>query len=721
MAAMTRVTRFKTILVGVVVCLLLVSGGCSVYFNTFFNAKKAFNSAEKARKGSRRSTAGQNDYKKAIEKALKVAENYPNSKYYDDAVYVLGVSYYYTQQYSKAERRFREILANYPKSGFARDATLYLAKTKLALGELDDAMTIFGRVFDSDLSKEFKAESAMELGTYYHEEKRYADARRFFMAVRDSLGDDIAAREAQVYIGDGHFERFQFQDALGAYLQLLGMKPDNDQKYHALYRAALCSFRMQRVSVGFGYLDRLIQDPLYFDSLGILKLTMADGYESDEELTQAEEIYEDVAATTEKKTWQATALYRLGLIYQFDYGELDKAKEYFDKAAEADRGSPIRSDAVVRSSDIGKLKTFVRNPLDSTATQDAIDKAASTQYELAELFWYKLNRPDSAMAEMQYLIDSFATSYYAPEAMIALAQMYRDQLSDSLRADSLLKTMLKKYPHSDFVPNALEALGLKGTAADTGYAGVYVDRGEDFLLDDGNIDSALGAYQYVVDNFPDSKYYTLSRFALIWLRENYASPGDSSIYYAYKDFADSLHGTEWANVALRRIGSAAERAIEAAAHPSEPEKDEERDSALTVAEAARQQDMVRDTTSYIDPMIALYRGPSGDTLVDLRLVPIETYIPFEFPPEAAMGDQHDWRLYFQLLIDYSGKVVDYVLKIPSGIEEIDRRAKETVGSMRFDAMAVSNRIVDAGISDKRTDEGFWFVFLYTVTKPEYLR
>jgi hypothetical protein len=41
--------------------------------------------------------------------------------------------------------------------------------------------------------------------------------------------------------------------------------------------------------------------------------------------------------------------------------------------------------------------------------------------------------------------------------------------------------------------------------------------------------------------------------------------------------------------------------------------------------------------------------------------------------------------------------------------------------MRFDAMAVSNRIVDAGISDKRTDEGFWFVFLYTVTKPEYLR
>lgn len=702
-------------------CLLLVSGGCSVYFNTFFNARKSFNAAEKAREGSRRSTAGQNDYKKAIEKALKVAENYPNSKYYDDAIYILGVSYYYTQQYGKAERRFREILANYPESGSAQDANLYLAKTKLALGTLDDAMTIFSQVFESDLSKEFKTESAMELGTYYYDEKRHADARRYFMAVRDSLGDEVTAREAQAYIADGYFDLFQFQDALSGYLQLLGMEPDNNQKYHALYRSALCSFRMQRVSVGLEYLDQLVQDPLYFDSLGILKLTMAEGYENDEELTQAEAIYEDVAATSEKKSWQAMAQYRLGLIYQFDYGQLNKAKAYFDKAAEADRGSPIRNDAVMRSSDIGKLKTFARNPLDSTATPKAIDEAASTQYELAELYWYKLNQPDSAMAEMQYLVDSFATSYRAPQAMIALAQMYRDQLSDSTRADSLLKAMLRKHPHSDLVPNALEALGLKGTAADTGYAGVYIDQGEDFLLDDRNIDSAIAAYQYVVDNFPDSKYHVLSRFALIWLRENYDSPGDSSVYYAYKEFADSFQGDLWANVALRRIASATEHAVAATARKSEQEENQARDSALAVTDTAPQQDTAKDTIGYIDPMIALYRGPSGDTLVDLRLEPTETPIPFEFPPEAAQGNQHDWRLYFQLLIDYSGKVVDYVLKIPSGIEEIDRRARETVGAVRFDAMAVSNRIVDAGISDKKTDEGFWFVYQYKVTKPEYLR
>ncbi|NOY88732.1 MAG: hypothetical protein GXO93_04975, partial [FCB group bacterium] len=108
-------------------------GGC-VYYNTFYNARKNFNEAEKARKKSQYKNVriNVNSYKKAIEKSLKVIENYPNSKWYDDALYVLGVSYYYTKKYGSAERRFREILANYQDSKYADEAELYLAKTKLA-------------------------------------------------------------------------------------------------------------------------------------------------------------------------------------------------------------------------------------------------------------------------------------------------------------------------------------------------------------------------------------------------------------------------------------------------------------------------------------------------------------------------------------------------------------------------------------------------------------
>lgn len=718
---MTGKKKIRLTLLGLLV-VLACTAGCSVYFNTFFNTKKAFNTAEKARRDSPREGAGQKDYQKAIEKALKVVENYPKSKYYDDAVFILGVSYYYTKQYGKAERRFRELLANYPDSKYTKEANLYLAKSKLALGDLDNALVVFGQVFESDYDKKYKAEAARALGAHHFETKDYAEARRYFIALRDSLGDAAAGREAQMYIADGYFESFQFQDALGAYLQVLGMNPDKDQKYHALYCAGVCSFRLQRIDAGLGYLDQLAKDQLYFDSLGTLKLTMAEGYEYDDDLLQAETLYDEVASTSENKKWQAIAYYRLGLIYQIDYDELSKAKDYYDKSAEADKSSQVRNDdAIMRSTDIGKLASFKPRDLDSTATPAAIDDAAYAQYLLAELYWFKLSRPDSAMSEMGYLVDSFPTSYYAPKGMIALAQMIREQTGEDQTPDSLLKAVLRQYPHSDFVPEALDVLGLKGTAADTGYAAEYIDKAENFLIDGENADSAALYYKYVVDSFPESKYYLQARFSLIWLQETYKAPGDSSVFHAYKSFIDSFPDNEWSRAASRRLGTSTETTAQLPQAQQEHRSGEAIDSTRAIDTTAQTHKPADTAATYIDPMLALYRSPKGDTLVDLRLQPVETQIPFEFPPEASGGTQHDWKLYFQLLIDFSGKVVDYNLKIPSGMEEIDKRASETVGSMRFDAMEVANRVVDAGVSEKRTEEGYWFVFLYLVSKPEYLR
>jgi hypothetical protein len=411
------------------------------------------------------------------------------------------------------------------------------------------------------------------------------------------------------------------------------------------------------------------------------------------------------------------AYYRLGLISQIDHDRLREAKGYYDMAVDVERRSPVRDDALMRSSDIGKLETFSRSTLDSAATPAEIDEAAYTQYSLGELYWFKLNKPDSARQEMQYLVDSFATSYYAPKGMIALSQMVREDSGDDEAADSLLKDMLRRYPNSDYVPEALEVLGLRGTAADTGYAALYVGRAEDLLIEQESSDSARGYYQYVVDNYPESKFFVPARFALIWLDENYNSPGDSSVILAYQEFADSFPGNDYANLALRRIGSRPSRPARETSRQDDALAEGDLDSGIVAAgdEYAEYSD-----TGYVDPIVTLYRGPEGDTLVDIRLEPIETLRPFEFPAEAAIGNQYDWQLYFQIFIDFTGKVVDYRLKIPSGIEEIDERAEETIGSMTFDAMEVSNRVVDADLG-RSDSEGRWFVYQYIVRKPEYLR
>ena len=260
------------------VLFLLLFSGC-VYYNTFYNAKKAFKEAESVREQNKYTSGRGNaqKYNLAIEKCLKVIENYPNTKYYDDALYVLAVSYFHTDKFNKADRRFRELLANYPESEYIIKSRVYLAKTKLELLENEEAMQLFEEIFLSDVDKEVKAEAAMGLGRFHYENKNYEDAQPYFMSIRDSLGTDFETTVAQRYIADGYYDIFQFGDALSAYLQLLGMDIETKERYHTLYNASQCAFALMKISEGMDYLNTLMEDELYYDSLGVMKLAVAEG------------------------------------------------------------------------------------------------------------------------------------------------------------------------------------------------------------------------------------------------------------------------------------------------------------------------------------------------------------------------------------------------------------------------------------------------------------
>jgi len=715
---MTVNSKFKTLLLVMILAAFGVSTGC-VYYNTFYNAKKSFNEAEKARKkkGGRANAA---QYKKAIEKSLKVSDNYPHSKYYDDALYVLGVSYYHIEEYLKAERRLRELTIDYPESEFNKEAQLYLAKTKLRLGDMEDAMDLFGNIFESEYSRDYKAEAAMALGEYNFEAEKYEEANKYLQAVRDSLGDDIDKRKAQIYIADGYFNTFKFKDALGGYLQVLGMEPDKDDKYHALYRAALCSYRMQRINDGLSYLNDLIEDELYYDSLGALLLKVAEGYEYDDDLEMAEATYDQITNNIDRKNFVGEAFYQLGLIYQYDYDNLKEAKDFYDKAVENTRNSEVGKQALQRSSAIGKLETFSKAiQVDTTASQEVIDEMAYTQYLLAELYWFELNKPDSAIFELQYLIDSFSTAYEAPKAMIALSQMNREFYEDTTKADSLLKATLYRYPHSDYVPEALDLLGLRGTAADTGYAAHYFRKAENFLVDTNQVDSALHYFQYITDNFPDSKYYLHARFNTILTRELYQSPGDSSIVLAYQEYADSFPNSEFANEAQRRL-KYAPKSKEAGGKEKTPQ-----DSLFADVEPGEEQDTTAapegGVSTYTDHQQSLYIRPNGDTVALLDEDPTEIIEPFVFPSEAYGMREEGFYLYFQVLLDFSGKVIDYVLKNQSEYEEINDRANRTVASITFNPLAVSKRVNDFNLPEDPEGRGHWFVYKFLVEKPDFLR
>ncbi|MBI5267102.1 MAG: tetratricopeptide repeat protein [candidate division Zixibacteria bacterium] len=854
-----RRTITKALLPLALASIMLAQGGC-VYYNTFYNAEKAFKSAEKGRKAG--GQPNMNEYQTAIAKSLKVLDNYPKSKYYDDALFVLAVSYYHTKQYDKAERRFRELLANYPESEYTREANVYLAQSKLQLREVEQAMAGFEEIFQSDYPRQYKAQAALELGGYHAREKRYDLSIGYYRSVRDSLGDQDQQRKAQMAMADDLYQNYQFADALSAYLQVLGLKPSKTDEYHALASAADCAYKVVRVADGLAYLKRLADNQLFYDSLGAIQLKMAEGHELEGEMTVAQGLYGDIAATSTKKAWVAQAYYRLGLIFQFDYDNLDDAKFYYDKAVEAGRYSgqqtDATNDALQRSADIGKIALYQRrkiiptgkpgkagktgrvgkargtaapstavtsgtsdttriadttqatratdtaragdaalatdtarlsNAIDSTLppdttkpamtlltpdttgmpdttrtidtarladtlrpadtthttdsthtsftahlagatdstrpadtsrandttrvvdtsaiTQAQIDDAATQQYALAELYWYQLDKPDSAISALQVVLDSMTTARNAPKAMLALSQMVREYREDTAAADSILHAIPARFPHSDYIPEILEFMGLRGTPADTGYAEVYIKRAEAFWSDEKNYDSARYWYQYVVDHFPESAHYDRARFALIWLTETFQSPGDSSVFLAYQAYADSFPQSPFAEDARRKLVTTAARA------PLGPELPSDSGALAVVPQPDSTFAQTSDTTgaspAYINPEEQVwYRG--NDTLVPLTDAPVSVDQRFEFPPEAYSIDKNDFLLFFQVLLDFDGKVKEFELKTPSGNTEIDRRAKEAMRTSTFNMMKI-----------RAEWQGKWMVYKMLIEKPAHLR
>lgn len=701
--------RNSRLILALVVCLAVgLSAGC-VYYNTFYNARKAFNEAEKTRESGRlRGGRVKTDlYDRAIEKSLKVIEDYPNSKYYDDALYVLGVSYYYVGKFIASERRLRELLANYAESEYASEAELYLAKVKLERQDEQEAMAIFEKIFQADFDKSFKGEAAIALGDYHFTQGNWEQSRQYYTALRDSLGTGDEVKSSQMMIADSYYNSFRFRDALGAYLQILGMEPDKNDKYHALFGAAMCSFRLMKIPSGLDYLRTLANDETYFDSVGVLKLRMAEGYEYDEDLTLAEDLYQEIVDQEKNRKVAAEAAYRLGLMFQFDYDDLPRAKEYYDETVKLNRQSDFGRDALERSSDIGKIETYRRTGgVDSTATQEIIDEAAFAQYQLAELYWLNLNKLDSAIVEMQYVVDSFPTSKYAPKAMIALGQMYKETEGDPYITYNYLRDVPRNYPGSDYIPEALEAIDLAGSKLDTGYAEIYLDKAEYFVVDDENIDSARYYYQYIVDNYPKSKYYAQAKFALIWLTENYDNPGDSSVYFAYSNLVDEFPGDFWAEQAETRLSVKPSRL-------SKTERDEEKARDVRDEGERRAVELTEETgadsTESVDPLTSVYMGPNGEKIANVPIEPVEIREEFVYPVEAyRLGWEGD--LYFQIFLDFSGEVVDYILKIRSESDEINREASKAVESMIFDPLRIPQEQQDA-----------WMVYKFQVRKPDHLR
>ncbi len=368
--------------------------GCA-YYNTFFWARQKFNQAEKNQAESIKNQQRQEEtsanpqaggqakpntipgqpqqgssittkvsaqdrvlYDDAIKKAGKVLKLHPESKWVDDALWVIGKSYFALGDYIPADRKFKELVTNHPESKFADDCYFYMGLCQMYMGHNDQALSAFANIEKAEkrspyLENVIFSKAVMAMGTGNNPE-----AIDLFGQYVEKYPDGDSAAQAMFNIGRCRESQKDFLGAFQSYSKVKSHRPSKNLYFDATLAAATAALSADSVQIGMKILENLGKDQRYFTRAGQIKLKTAEGYYLEGDVDKAVELYKDITSQNQRTPQAAEAWYRLGLIHQNDKFDLTSAKEAFGKAQSEAPESEFRGLALARQAQIAKLESY---------------------------------------------------------------------------------------------------------------------------------------------------------------------------------------------------------------------------------------------------------------------------------------------------------------------------------------------------------------------------
>ncbi len=668
--------------------------GCT-YFNTFYNAKKSFKEAEKAQKKAPakiRDQAGRGHYENAIKKASKVLTFHPKSRWADDALFLIGRSYFNMGEYVKAQRKFEELQISFPKSKLVDDSRYYISMCCYYSSEEMEAINSLKTLLESEkIKKKRKGEISFMVGEIYFQREEYAHAMTYYEKTINQFDPDTLSALTQFRIGECFWLRKDYDKAREAFAGVEGHHPSFELLFESKFKGGECFYMLGDYQKGMEIYVKLAEDERFSAKLPLIKLKIAQGHNFLDELCLSMEEYYQITENHPKTEESAKAYFQLGQIYQDRFGDLGQAKEMYESCKGEVPRSEIAREALAKSANISKIEEYQRELSD-----EETDKSSKALFLLGELYLTQMNQPDSALAEYLALADQFPQSKYAAKSLYAAAWIFENVKQDTVEAEEIYRRILAEYPESDYQRLALEFLNAspESFALDGDNAEEIYQEAERLLFEENDIDSALVLYDLIMKEFPQSLYASKSAYAKAWAIECFANPGDSTVTLAYLKVIDEYPETEYAEEARIKLG------LSTRVQPTLPPP---------ATDTTSQQDEEKDTTMIAEPDTSGPKIPKAP----------EPLKKGEFVyPETEILSGIKGAVVLKIRIDFDGTVSD--AEVVNSLENpwIDEAAKEATLNTTFnpeeiDAMQLGGwflykvEVIPPDTDDSKLDPGDW--------------
>lgn len=569
--------------------------GCGAYFNTFYNTKKLYKEAleeQKRRGADNKPTSTEiQKYDKAIEKASKLLQLHPKSRYVDDALLLLGECFFYKQEYLKAQRKFQELITIFPKSGLVPRAQIWLAKTDIELNDYAGAELVLNELQQREKKGEFANQAQYFLGEIYFRQERLPEAAKAFEIAARKLGDEKMRGAAFMRLGECYMTLQQYNLAAAALRRASSIaKNDVNFKFRARLQNAEALKNDQRLNEALNVLNGMSKEFSTHRDLPLVKLEMADCARLQGKMGTAIKQYVDIIEDHQRTDASAAAFFALGEIHERYNGDYGKAKECYDNVRRESARSDKVTEAASRSKALGELiklketiatlerqrKALAKGQADSSrlavvakgtssnanqrpisyvprrarhagALPDAARKSgdpnklaaelAKSKILLAELFMFNFNRPDSAMREYLDVFEFFPQTEYAPQAMYSLAYILGDAPATLAMRDSILQALTTQYGNTPQGQGAKRRLGRADTLTVATQSSLFREA-EGLLIAQNDAQGAVQRYQKFLQREPDSKLAAQSLYAMGWIYEHKLADNKQALA-AYKKLIET--------------------------------------------------------------------------------------------------------------------------------------------------------------------------------------
>jgi tetratricopeptide (TPR) repeat protein len=424
-----------------VIFVFLLFSGC-IYYNTFYNAQKYFEEEK---------------YKQSAEKCKKILERYPDSKYVDDALFIMGKSNYYLKKYDEAKSNLKRLVDFFPSSPFINEGYLFLGKIafeKKNIGEASLFLEKAARSEDPEIIMEvLKTQLELYLITD-NPEKTIEEGEKFIEQYSGS------SEEAYYMIGNANKSIGNEIRALEMYKKAI-KESDEEPSSKLLYSTAELYLEMDSLDKALSVIEKGKSN----DSLFVLKGKVL---VKQQNLEEAEKAFD--AISKKNDSLGAIAKYSLGEIKE-SQGDTSAAFEFYDRAARSGDFGEITLQAEAKR-EILESFTLLEKLLDKSEKENEDESLFRENFErkdsaflffrIGELYFWELGELLEGIKWYEKVYVEFPGSVYAPKAIFNLLNICEEQDTiSSLDKGKLFSILSKNYRQSEYAKKAKEIYGSK--------------------------------------------------------------------------------------------------------------------------------------------------------------------------------------------------------------------------------------------------------------------